>query len=112
MQKYRIEVYVTEEGSEPFSQWLASLRDKTVKTRLYARLKRVEYGNFGDCKRIKGTPGLYELREHYGSGFRVFYSIVGDRAVLLLAGSTKKDQDKTIARARQYLEDYHRRNRS
>ena len=39
------------------------------------------------------------MREHYGPGYRIFYSIIGQTVVLLLAGSEKKDQGKTIDRA-------------
>ena len=35
--------------------------------------------------------------------------IVGNKIVLLLAGSTKKDQNSTIAKAKEYLADYERR---
>ncbi len=63
-------------------------------------------GNFGDWKDIKGAKGVFEMREHYGPGYRIFYAVVGKKVVLLLAGSTKKDQKKTIAKAKEYLTDY------
>lgn len=49
------------------------------------------------------------MREHYGSGYRIFYRILGNTIVLLLAGSTKKDQSTGIAKAKDYLTDYERR---
>ena len=52
------------------------------------------------------------MREHYGPGYRIFYSIIGQRLVLLLAGSEKKDQGKTIDRADEYLLDYQKRTKS
>ena len=63
----------------------------------------------GDWKAIKGARGLLELREHSGPGYRVFFSIVGQTVILLLAGSTKQDQERTIAKAKDYLADYLRR---
>ncbi len=52
------------------------------------------------------------MREHYSPGYRIFYAIVGKKLVLLLAGSTKKDQKKTISKAKGYLEDYLERTKS
>jgi putative addiction module killer protein len=66
-------------------------------------------GNLGGAKPLTGAKGIYELREHYKQGFRVFYAKVGKKVVLLLAGSTKSDQNKTIAKAKEYLADYERR---
>jgi putative component of toxin-antitoxin plasmid stabilization module len=30
------------------------------------RIRRASLGNFGDAKAIKGTKGLFEMREHRG----------------------------------------------
>ncbi|MFQ5686596.1 MAG: hypothetical protein ACE5GV_08045 [Candidatus Scalindua sp.] len=49
------------------------------------------------------------MREHYGPGYRIFFTVVGKKVVLLLAGSTKKDQKKVIAKAREYMADYEER---
>jgi putative addiction module killer protein len=110
MAHYEIEAYCTHNGRVPFQDWLEKLKDKTAQTKIYARLRRASYGHFGDSKEIKGTRGLYEMREHYGCGYRVFYSIIDRKIVLLLAGSTKQDQAKTIAKARDYLTDHRGRN--
>jgi putative component of toxin-antitoxin plasmid stabilization module len=47
------------------------------------------------------------MREHYG--YRIFYSIIENKIVLLLAGSIKRDQKKAIETAKKYLADYERR---
>ena len=60
-------------------------------------------------KPVKGVTGLYELREHHGAGYRIFFSIVGDKIVLLLTGSTKRNQQRIIEKAAQYLADYKKR---
>ena len=49
------------------------------------------------------------MREHYGPGYRIFYSVIEGKVVLLLVGSTKKDQNKAISQAKDYLGDYKRR---
>ncbi|MCP4255300.1 MAG: type II toxin-antitoxin system RelE/ParE family toxin [Candidatus Scalindua sp.] len=108
MKKYEIETYVAKNGHSPFQEWLDGLKDKTVQTKLYARLSRASFGNFGDYKIIKGAKGLFEMREHSGGGYRIFYSVIGNKIVLLLAGSAKKDQKKAITRAKVYLADYER----
>ena len=46
------------------------------------------------------------MREHYGPGYRIFYTLVGKKLIVLLAGSSKKDQKKVIAEAKKYLADY------
>jgi putative addiction module killer protein len=106
MARFEIEVYRTEDDVAPFQIWIESLRDQKAKTKLAARLLRAQNGNFGDWKEIKGVKGLFELREHSGPGYRVFFSLVGQKIILLLAGSTKQDQDRTIAKAQAYLADY------
>jgi len=109
MRQYGIESYVTEKGETPFLKWLERLKDNTAKIRLYARLDRAAHGNFGDWKTLKNAKGIYEMRDHYGQGYRIYYSIEGQKIILLLAGSTKKEQTKTIAKAKEYLADYTRR---
>ena len=109
MKKFEIESYVTENGKTPFLSWLLRVKDKKVQAKLYARLDRARYGNFGDWKALSGTKGIYEMREHYGQGFRIYYAIVGKKVILLLAGSTKKDQNKVIAKAQKYFADYKQR---
>ena len=109
MKRYEIEVYRTADDVAPFQIWIEDLRDKVAKTKLTARLIRAQGGNLGDWKEIKGAKGLFELREHSGPGYRVFFSIVGQTIILLLAGSTKQDQERTIAKAKDYLADYLRR---
>ncbi len=109
MKQFEIESYITKKGKAPFLRWLERLKDNTAKTKLYARIDRASYGNFGDWKTLKNAKGVHEMREHYGQGYRIYYSIVGQNIILLLAGSTKKDQSKAIAKAKEYLADYKRR---
>ncbi len=49
------------------------------------------------------------MREHYGGGYRIYYAVKDKTMVLLLAGSIKKDQTKAIAKAKDYLADFERR---
>jgi putative addiction module killer protein len=108
MKRYEIETYTSSTGKAPFEAWVRSLKDSKAKLAILARIERAEYGDFGDWKAIAGTKGVFEMRIHYAQGFRIYYSIVGQRIVVLLAGSTKQEQDRTIARAIDYLDDYNR----
>ena len=100
---YEVEEYQTAEGKKPFTEWLLDLKDKRAQVKLRARITRAELGNLGDWKALEGAEGLYEMREHYGPGYRIFFSIVGRKIILLLAGSTKQDQRGVIAKAKDYI---------
>jgi putative addiction module killer protein len=100
---YEIEIFTTDDGVCPFQEWLNALKDERAKTKILVRLRRASEGNFGDWKCLENANGVYEMREHYGAGFRIYYSIIGKTLVIILAGSTKRDQDKTIEKAKSYL---------
>jgi len=46
------------------------------------------------------------MREHYGPGYRIIYTLIGKKLIVLLVGSSKKDRKKAIAEAKNYLADY------
>lgn len=102
-----IEVYQTEDGRSPFSEWLRDLRDRAARARIRVRLDRLSLGNFGDCRSLGG--GVHELRIDHGPGYRVYFGQLGDRIVLLLSGGSKKTQTRDIEQARMYWNDYKRR---
>ena len=109
MEQYDIEEYETAGGRVPFGKWLLGLKDKMAQAKIRARIRRASFGNFGDWKDIKGAKGIFEMRENYGPGYRIYYTVVGKKVVLLLAGSTKKDQKKMIVKVKEYLADYFER---
>jgi len=78
-----------------------------ARTRIAARLARVEAGNFGDCKPVR--EGVMELRIDHGPGYRVYLSRQGPVVVLLICGSNKNDQDRAIDQAIDYLNDWKER---
>src|SRR5579863_2989951 len=63
-------IYQTSNGKRPFESWLKGLKDVVGQARILARIERAESGNFGNYKDIRN--GLYELREPYRPGYRVF----------------------------------------
>jgi putative addiction module killer protein len=77
-----------------FHKWLLDLKDLKGKARIQVRLDRLELGHFGDCSTIES--GLFELRIHYGPGYRVYFMKSGKQIIVLLAGGDKTTQSKDI----------------
>jgi len=100
-------LYQTIDSRRPFEEWLDDLRDVRARIRIKARLDRVIAGNFGDTKLV-GT-GVWELRFHFGPGYRVYFGLDGDTLVLLLCGGDKSTQDRDVSRACECWRDYLRR---
>lgn len=98
MLKKKIVVIYSENGREPFSEWLSSLRDRTFRARIRNRISRLELGNFGDCEPV--GEGIFELRFFFGSGFRVYFAEYEEKMILLLGGGDKKTQSKDILKAK------------
>ena len=48
----RVIVYAKENGKEPFTEWLYSLRDVMGRKRILARVFRLQQGNYGDCEPV------------------------------------------------------------
>lgn len=95
-------------GKDVFGGWLDGLKDAVGRIAINRRMYRVAEGNFGD-RRFVGA-GVWELRIHYGPGYRVYYGEDGPVIVLLLCGGDKRSQWHDILRA-QKLWDEHRRSR-
>jgi putative addiction module killer protein len=102
-----LQIYVTEDGRAPFSEWLASLRDIKARAKIRVRLDRVGLGNLGDCHGV--GDGVQELRIDYGPGYRVYFGQVGSAIVLLLCGGDKSTQTKDIEQAKCFWSEHRRR---
>ncbi|VVM43999.1 type II toxin-antitoxin system RelE/ParE family toxin [Pseudomonas fluorescens] len=85
------------ERSRAFADWLDSLRDTIGKARIIARLRAAEHGNFGDCESV--GEAVYEMRVHYGPGYRMYFTRRGEVVYLLLVGGDKSTQKRDIKRA-------------
>ena len=101
-----IRVHQTSGGREPFNEWLISIRDVETQARIRARLERLEDGNLGDCQSV--GEGVFELRIHFGSGYRVYFRQVGNTIILLPCGGDKSSQRQDIERAKTYWLEYKR----
>ena len=95
--KIDIEIYETKTGKYPYLQWESKLSEK-IEAIITARLARIKVGNFGDCKSIQGTKGLYELRIHLSPGYRIYFGKDGNKIILLLLGGTKGNQKKRYSK--------------
>ncbi len=80
-----------------FDVWLKSLSDKAAQRRLVARLRKASLGNLGDVKPV--GKGVVEMREHFGPGWRMYYTLRGDLLVVMLGGGSKSSQRTDIAAA-------------
>lgn len=85
------------EKSPEFDAWLRGLKDRIGKVRVLARLTAAEHGNFGDCEPVGG--GVSEMRIHFGPGYRLYFTRVGNTVYFLLVGGDKSTQKRDIKRA-------------
>jgi putative addiction module killer protein len=99
--------YQSESGDQPFTEWLASIDDKSVEARVRIRLRRLEAGLFGDCEPV--GSGVLELREHRGAGWRIYFGRHGRTVVVLLTGGSKRTQTADIELAKSLWADWKRR---
>lgn len=81
-----------------YSEWFADLRDRTAKTRIDIRIRRLSLGNPGDVKPI--GEGVSKLRVDHGSGYRVYFIQKAEVYVVLLAGGDKSTQENDIRNAK------------
>jgi len=103
-----IRFYRTASGRCPYKEWLDSLGNDNLAI-IYSRLKRIRRGLWGDSKYLGG--GIYELRFHAGAGHRIYCARDGDAVVVLLEAGSKKGQSADIVKAREFWQDYVRRER-
>ena len=57
--------YQHDDGREPFTEWLATMRNKMAQARIRIRLRQIQAGTFGDCEPV--GEGVTELRIHVGA---------------------------------------------
>jgi putative addiction module killer protein len=80
-----------------FKAWLVGLRDSTTRRRLLARIRKATFGNLGDVKPVGGD--VFEMREFFGPGWRMYYTMRGNTLILMLGGGDKSTQSADIAAA-------------
>jgi putative addiction module killer protein len=103
-----IRQYVDRRGRNSFVRWLDSLSDP-AQASVSMALLRLESGNTSSAKSV--GAGVYELRIHFGPGFRVYFGWDGQELVILLAGGSKKRQRTDIERAKELWQELKERKR-
>ena len=89
-----------------FSDWLKDLKDGLTRQRLNKRLRKAQLGNLGDVEPV--GEGVFEMREHFGPGWRMYCVQRGETLIVMLAGGDKSTQQADIRRAialAKFLED-------
>lgn len=89
-------MYVIKQVPE-FEQWLSGLKDGMTRRRLATRLRKVSLGNLGDVQCV--GEGVWEMREHFGAGWRLYYIRRGDVLIVMLGGGDKSTQQRDIEKA-------------
>jgi putative addiction module killer protein len=84
--------------TDTFQQWVDGLRDRATRIRLRRRLGKAMRGNLGDIKAV--GDGVWEMREFFGPGWRLYYVQRGDVLIVMLGGGDKSSQERDIAAAK------------
>ncbi len=86
------------EKTGEFIDWLTKLKDKKAKAQIVIRISRIQDGLFGSHRSL--GKGLSEVKIDFGPGYRLYYTIEGDKIVFLLMGGDKSSQNRDIIKAR------------
>ena len=81
-----------------------SFTEMPLQTRLQSRIDRLRLGNFGDYQGV--GDGGFELRIHFGPGYRVYFGYHGAQVIILLCGGDKNTQARDIADAQRYWKEF------
>lgn len=82
---------------DEFSDWLKGLKDALTRQRLNKQLRKAQLGNLGDVESV--SEGVFEMREHFGPGWRMYYVQRGEVLIVMLGGGDKSTQQADIRRA-------------
>ena len=85
------------EKSDEYRDWIDGLKDQAGRAGVLMRVDRLIHGNPGAHRNL--TEGVSELKVDVGPGYRVYYSMRGNRLLLLIAGGGKATQSKDVAKA-------------
>ena len=84
--------------TETFQHWVDGLRDMPTRIRLRRRLGKAMRGNLGDVKAV--GDGVWEMREFFGPGWRLYYVQRSEVVIVMLGGGDKSNQQRDIAAAK------------
>ncbi len=101
MSGYSVVYFEDDDKKSPLIKWFDDQKDRKVVAIVKMRINRLRLGLFGDSKYL--TDGVFELRIHYGAGYRIYYTIIDEKMVVLLCAGDKKTQSKDIKMAIRYV---------
>jgi putative addiction module killer protein len=81
-----------------FDEWLWGINDTTTRIRLARRLDKVQRGLLGDVAPV--GQGVYEMREFFGPGWRMYFVEKSGVLIIMLGGGNKGSQIVDIERAK------------
>ena len=90
--------------TDEFTDWLTGLKDRPTRIRLARRLNKARRGNLGDIKPV--GEGVFEMREFFGPGWRMYYAERSGALVVMLGGGEKSGQANDIKRAKKLAEEW------
>jgi len=67
-------------------------------------LDRLELDDLGDTKPV--GEGIYELRIHFGAGYRIYFAKIENTIIVLLGGGDKSKQQQDIEKTKQLWRKY------
>ena len=88
---------LTIKRTDEFNAWLHGLKDGMTHRRLLVRLCKASLGNLGDVQPV--GDGESEMREHIGTGWRMYFEQRGVVLIVMLGGGDKSTQAADIAKA-------------
>ena len=106
---FDIREYQEANGRSPFGVWFSDL-DARAAAKVTVAIARMEQGNFSNAKGV--GDGVAEFRIDFGPGYRVYFGRDGETVIILLAGGTKKRQQRDIDQAKERWADYKQRKRT
>ena len=95
-------VLIPNQGTS-FIDWWNKL-NKPEEIRIKKRLIRMRRGNPGDVEPV--GSGIFEMRIHFGPGYRIYYFNEGAQQIILLAGGDKSSQKRDIEKAKRMVAAY------
>jgi len=81
-----------------FDDWIDRLRDRPTRIRLLRRLEKAQRGLLGDVASV--GDGVFEMREFFGPGWRMYYVKQEEFLIVMLGGGNKNSQVEDIATAK------------
>lgn len=83
---------------DEFDDWLNGLNDSKTRLRLSRRLDKASRGLLGDTKPV--GDGVFEMREFFGPGWRMYFVERGETLIVMLGGGDKSSQQADIEAAK------------